>query len=177
MARLPYVTREDLNGQQTLWDEIARARGTISGVFRLLLNSPELARSVAVTGEYFRESTKLPTRWRALAVLLVANEIGNTYDYEHHRGIAEKAGLPPELIAIAEGGAASGPIAEDDRTVLEYVRNLLRQHQTSDDNFQAALALLGREDLVDLTIFTGYMQMLGLSVRAFDGRTGEDGAS
>jgi 4-carboxymuconolactone decarboxylase len=169
-ARLPYVGRDDLPGKKAIWDEIARHREKVSGIFQLLLNNPDVTRHVAAVGEYFRQETLLPARWRALTFLLASRELGNRYEYDEHRRMAEKVGLSPEFLASVEKEESEIAPDSDDAIVLTFVRELLRQHEVSEETFQRAFRLLGRERLIDLTVLLGYVSMLSLVVTAFDVR-------
>ena len=73
MARVPYVSREDLPAEkQSVYDRIAETRGGIDGhgmpnSFRLLLNSPDAAEAVGQLGEHVRlRSTLHPASARLL---------------------------------------------------------------------------------------------------------------
>ena len=60
MARVPYVSREDLPAEkQSIYDNLEATRGGIDGKgipnsFRLLLNSPDAAEAVGALGEHIQ---------------------------------------------------------------------------------------------------------------------------
>ena len=51
MAKLPYVTRDDLpEDKRHVYDRIAETRGSVDHIFRLLLNSPDAAEVATSVG-------------------------------------------------------------------------------------------------------------------------------
>ena len=84
MARLPYISREDLTEDKThIYDRIAETRkGDIQAkgmprIFQLLLNNPEAAAPVAALGEYIRFSSNLDPVVREIAILSTAREMSS----------------------------------------------------------------------------------------------------
>jgi 4-carboxymuconolactone decarboxylase len=174
MARLPYVAREELPaGTDHIWEEIAQHRGSVGNVFRALLNSPEAGRRVAAVGEYIRYGSKLRPDWREWSILMAAGHLGVQYEYRAHRPIAEKVGVTPEMFAVIEEDKPVETLPREEQIIVRYNRALLREHAIPDDIFNDALELLGREQLVDLTVLLGYYTMLGYTLLAFQVETGD----
>jgi 4-carboxymuconolactone decarboxylase len=72
------------------------------------------------------------------------------------------------MFAVIEERQAIETLPAAEQTIGRYALQLLREGRLSDDVFDAALALLGREGLVDLTVLLGYYIMLGLTLLAFE---------
>jgi 4-carboxymuconolactone decarboxylase len=174
MARLPYVTQEELPADKRhVWDEIAQHRGSVGNVFRALLNSPEAGRRVAAVGEYIRYESKLRPDWREWSILIAASNLGVDYEYRAHRPIAERVGVTADMLAVIEEGKPVDSLPQDERIIATYAYQLLRERKVSDEAFQAALDLLGREVLVDLTVLLGYYTMLGFNLLAYEVESGD----
>ena len=89
MARIPYVSREDLPAdKQSVYDHIAETRGGIDGKgmpnsFRLLMNSPDAAEAVGALGEHIRLRSTLHPAFRETAILGVARALDSQNVWGH----------------------------------------------------------------------------------------------
>ena len=72
--------------------------GWISGVFQVLLHSPDMAERMAYVGEFFLDRTILPPDVRALTGLIVARELDSDYLWNASPSIAGGANIDPKLI-------------------------------------------------------------------------------
>ena len=62
MARVPYVSREDLPADKRgIYDHIVETRGKPANVFLALLNGPDAAEAVAALGEFVRFNSLRPS--------------------------------------------------------------------------------------------------------------------
>jgi 4-carboxymuconolactone decarboxylase len=169
-ARLPERTREGLDeAGKAVWDRIASgARGGVGGPFLALLGSPELCARVEQVGVFIRYECGVPMRLRELAILCVGQHWKADYEWFAHAPIAEKQGVPPAVIRAVGTGAAEIPFDSDaDRTVVAFVRALLRTGQVPDAEFAAAQALLGEKGTVELTGLVGYYTLLAFQLNTF----------
>ncbi len=78
MARVPYVTREELDQEgQTIYDQIRRDRNSpeVGLQFRAMLNSPVVAGHLTSMGAQLRFQSSLPDNLKELAIILVARVV------------------------------------------------------------------------------------------------------
>ena len=169
MARLPNVTREQLNPEdQRYFDEIVQSRGGMRGPYGILLHSPKLAARVAATGEYVRFEADIPHALREVAILATAWEIKSQYEFSAHARLAREAKVSEDTIsAIAQGTAPQG-LSGDEETVVRYTQELLRNHKTSDATLNAVKDRFGIRGTVDLTGIIGHYLLVGLFLAAFE---------
>src|SRR5688572_3573515 len=91
----------------------AGKRGAVYGPFVPALRSPEFTRRLQKVGEYLRYEPAVPPPLREMAILLVARQWTQHFEWDVHAPIAEQEGLAREVIdAIAEGRRPS-PLGED----------------------------------------------------------------
>ena len=77
MARLPDPTGSLAPEARTLYDELVGRRGRIDGMYRSLLNHPELTRRVSDLGTFLRFGAGvLPAAVRELVILWLAQQVG-----------------------------------------------------------------------------------------------------
>ena len=168
MARIPAVERrEDLAPEhRAAYDEIAASRRRVAGPFAMLLHSPEVARRAAHLGAYIRFEATLDGKVRELAVLAAAREMDCRYEWAAHAAEARRAGVREE--AIAAIGSRAPALSDDERPVVSYVQQLLREHRVDEPTFQALRARFGVQGLVELTATAGYYGMIACVLNAFD---------
>lgn len=169
MARLPEPRREDLPPEsQAVWDRIQESRGGVRGPHSVLMYVPPLAAPVAEEGDYLRFHGTLPGADRELAILTAARELDVRYEWQAHEPIARREGATPAAIEVARTKGAAESLPARQRTIVEVVRSLVREHGIPDALFQRALTELGREQLVELVALAGYYGVIGFVLNGFE---------
>ena len=171
MSRTPEISsRQDLPpDQQPIFDEIAASRGGhIVGPFRVLLNSPDLARRIAHAGSYIRFESTLQKDVTELAILVTAREFDCQFEWAAHEPLARNAGVREEAIKAIRDRKAPEGLTQDEAVVVRYLQELLRNHRVSEPTFKVALEKFGIQKLTDLTATAGYYGMLAGVLNAFE---------
>lgn len=139
---------------------IAGPRKGVYGPFLPLLRSPALLDRVAKTGEYLRFESVLDARIRELATCAVARHVSNQFEWTMHAPLAVKAGVDAAAIEALRQGARPRTLRPDEETALDFTRELLQTHGTSDPTYAAALAAFGEQGVVELATLVGYFAMV-----------------
>lgn len=166
MARVPYITREDLGAaEQPLYDGIVEPRGgRLAAVFSLLLNAPEMASLVGNVGAYARFRSQIPGAARETVILTTAREIGCAYEFTHHVPIARREGVRELVLDGIKAGNTRGMIPQES-VFVDYAKQVIN-NKVNDATYTAVEHLLGRQGAVEVTVLAGYYTMLGLSMMA-----------
>ncbi len=170
MARIPQISGKDEVAKEfhSIVDSISSSRGRISGPFSVLLHSPEVAGRAAHLGAYIRFDSTLPSDLREVAINTAAREFDCGYEWAAHARLAKEAGVSDEAIdAIANRGALDA-LSEDEALVIQYGRELFRDHRISDATYKAAETRFGVQGVVELTATMGYYGMLACALNAFE---------
>jgi 4-carboxymuconolactone decarboxylase len=117
--RVPAIapgTRPEL---AALEKQIMGARGRISPLYTVLLNSPELAAGWEQLFTVIRQKTSVPPALRELVILRIAVLNGADYEFEAHVPHALAAGMTQESIDRLRG---------DDLTRFSAVENLVLRY-------------------------------------------------
>ena len=176
MTRIPQITdRDDVPpDKRHIFDEILESRGRLSGPFPSLLNSPEVAGRVAHLGAYVRFESALSPQDRELAIITAAREFDCAYVWSAHAAMARQAGVREEAIAVIGNRSALDSLSDDEGLVVQYGRELLRDHKVTDATFESAKARYGDQGITELTTAIGYYGMLSCVVNAFGLEPGPD---
>ncbi|MHB8068233.1 MAG: carboxymuconolactone decarboxylase family protein [Desulfobaccales bacterium] len=169
MARLPDPMAAPTPAAAELYDQLAARRGQIDGMYRSLLNHPELTRHVSDLGTYLRfGSGALPADLRELAILWVARQLNAAYEWVKHTPPAHAAGLPEELIEAVRTGMEKEKLSDTQTAVIEAAGCVLARRSINQDLQDRLLARLGLEGLIELVVLCGFYQMIAGVIFAFD---------
>jgi len=138
------------DSDRALEARILEARGSISALYAVLLNSPPVADGWERLLTAVRQKTHLPPRLRELAILRIAVLNGADYEFESHVAHALRAGL-----SATEIGAVREPTTEAfnaiDRLVLDYTDAMTRDVRVSDQLFAHIQSQFDDRGRVELT--------------------------
>ena len=135
-------------------------RKGVYGPFLPLLRSPVLLDRIAKTGEYLRFESVLDARIRELVTCAVARHVSNQFEWTMHAPLAIKAGVAEATVEALRLGARPRQLPPDEETALDFTRELLQTHGTSDPTYAAALRAFGEQGVVELATLVGYFAMV-----------------
>jgi alkylhydroperoxidase family enzyme len=148
MARLPYLTKDDLAPE----DQDILATG--SNLRRLLAHSPHGARAVGKFTTFLQGDCSVDPRLREMALVQIGYLTGQQFEYAAHIRLGLRSGASDDdfhAIAAETQGRPSGlnPLA---KLVLKAAREMTLDLAISDDTYAALARSLSRKEVVDLII-------------------------
>ena len=169
MARLPDPTAALSPTAQMIYDQLVGKRGRIDGMYRSLLNHPELTRRVSDLGTFLRFGAgALPGGVRELVILWLAKRLGAAYEWVKHVPPAKAAGLPDTAIAALRAGEEPPDLDETQRAALKAARCVLELRSIPPDLQERLTAQVGIEGVIELVILVGFYRMIAGVIFAFD---------
>ena len=165
MARVPYVKREDLDAKgQEIFDTIRRDRNsdTVGLQFRALLNSPEAAGHLTSMGAQLRFKSAIPDHLKEFAIIVIAREWNSDIEWTAHAALAAKAGVSAASIEAVRTGKGLDSLTADEKLMMRFAHQLLRDKKLDDDVFASAHKLLGTRGVVDLTLTCSYYTAINM---------------
>jgi 4-carboxymuconolactone decarboxylase len=130
--RIPFMKS---GAHPELEKRIMGARGRISPLYQILLNSPEVASGWEQLMTAIRQKTSVPPALRELIILRVAVLNNATYEFEAHVPHALEAGVAQETIDRVKASQVEG-FDEVQTIVLRYTDAMTRDLEVSDGLFQ-----------------------------------------
>ncbi|MBI4213593.1 MAG: carboxymuconolactone decarboxylase family protein [Chloroflexi bacterium] len=170
MTRIPQITARDdvpVEGRGA-FDAITASRGNVRGPFSVLMHSPELAARAAHLGTFVRFESSLPPLVRELAATTTVRECECAYEWATHVISAREAGISDATVDVIRRKASLDGLARKERQILRYARELVRNHQVSEETFAPVHELLGDRGSAELTAIVGYYVMLACVLNAFE---------
>jgi AhpD family alkylhydroperoxidase len=150
VARIPYA--DDQNPEVAeLAAQIRKERGKLHNLYRMLLNSPPVARGWLNLLTAVRQQCKLSSRYRELAILRIAVINGAQYEYDSHVPIALKEGISQQQIDALPEWQKSKVFDAADRAVLAYTDSMTKEVHVPDDVFDPLRPHFDARELTELT--------------------------
>jgi 4-carboxymuconolactone decarboxylase len=175
MARLPDPTATLSPEGRILYNQLAGARGRIDGMYRSLLNHPELTRRVSDLGAFLRfGGGSLPGRVRELVILWLAREVNAAYEWVKHEPPARQAGIADAAIVALRAGQEPPGLDETQQTALAVARCALELRDLPADIQARCIGQLGLPGLIELVVLVGFYRMIAGVIFAFDVPLPED---
>jgi alkylhydroperoxidase family enzyme len=165
MARVRLNETRDLPEDYRWLFERLEAQGEILNIYRALSHSPEALRRFMKFGRYFLMEGKLDPKLRELAILRAGYLCRSPYEFSQHVAFGRRAGLSDSQIrAVAEPNVALFDAPQ--MAVLAYAGELTSESRVSDATFAAVAAFLNAEEIVELTMVTGFYNMVSRMLNA-----------
>src|SRR2546425_9213334 len=167
MARLTPITGKDQVApkDRAVVDAIVASRGALQGPFTMFLHCPELAGRVAHLGAFIRFEGSLDKRVRVLTAMTVARELDAVYIWGAQIDGGRRLGMPESTIAAIREQHDRG-LPPEDAQIVDFTRQLIRNHRVDDATVKALRARFGSEGLIQLTGTIRYYSMLAIAVNA-----------
>ena len=166
LSRLPPVTPEDLDeeGRRLLASRPESKPGP--GPTHITNYSPR-ERSLGIPSG---EGSPVGARFFQLAVLIVAREINQQYEWTAHEPAGRRQGLEQSVIDVVKHRRSVAGLSEKDATFITFGRALLREHKVSSALWADMVRLFGRQQTVQLMTIMGDYLRVGIMLNAVDQR-------
>ena len=166
--RFTQITYEALAPDvRPLADDILKvSSAALGGPYNALLRSPEMARRAFDFLDYLRFKTSVNKRLNEFAILIQARISNAQFEWWAHERIARKAGLPDAVMRDLQQCQRPQSMQADERLVYDYCVQLSLNHRVSDALWQEAVAQMGEQAVVDLTVLSGTYVMVSMLLNA-----------
>jgi hypothetical protein len=164
LSRLPPVTAEDLDdeGKKLLAERPNFRAGP--GPTHVTIYSPQ-GRSLGIpTGE----PSPVGARYFQLAVLIIAREIDQQYEWTAHEPAGLRQGLEQSVIDVVKHNRDVAGLNDKDATLITFGRTLYREHRVSSELWQKMVDHFGRQHTVQLMMIMGDYFRVGFMMNAVD---------
>jgi alkylhydroperoxidase family enzyme len=156
MARIPYPTPEQLSDKARDF----AAKLPPLNIFRMLSHSDHLFEPFVRLGNGFLGKGTLDPVLREVAILRVGYISGSRYETFQHEVIGRRLGMSDALFAALKQGADAADLTPQQRQVVRYVDDVVKNVRASDETFAALREQFSVQQMQELTLVTGYYMMV-----------------
>jgi AhpD family alkylhydroperoxidase len=170
MTRIPYANIDE--APQKVRDFFNKMQANTDGaeimnIFRMMAHSDIAVREFIRLGSRLLMKPHLDHRLRELAILRIAQVRGVRYEWAQHVPIAIGTGVSREQIGELERWKESSLFDDEEKTILQYTEEVVRDSRPQDETFAAASKFLDNPSLVELTLSIGYWSMVAMFLKTF----------
>ena len=145
-----------------------RGEGRLPAVYVRMFNNPVLAAKVGALGETLRFNGLLPGDIRELVILYLAERMRIGYEWVHHLGPAEQAGLSPATIAALAEGTMPTDLRPDQVAALAAAGATYELRSIPDQAQGVLTDRFGAAGVVELVSLVGLYRLIAGMIRACD---------
>ena len=157
---LPHFELMDAAQRAAAQALIAGPRKAVFGPFVPLMRTPVLLERVALLGEALRFDGQLPAPVREVVTAVVAQRVGNQFEWVMHVPLAQAAGIPAAALEAIRLGQPPMGLPDDVQTAYELCVELMERHEVGDARYLRAQAAFGEAGVVELCTLIGYFVMV-----------------
>jgi 4-carboxymuconolactone decarboxylase len=173
LSRLPLLGRDELDADgKRYYDAVtgpqSRTLVGLQGPSGIWLHSPKLALHLRGANQYLRYETKLGRRLTELAILVTARELDHQFEWTAHEPVALREGLEPEVVDVVKYRRPISGLGDREALIISLGRELLRDRKVRSETFARAVALFGRQGVLDLAALIGDYAMTAIILTTFD---------
>ena len=107
-------------------------------------------------------------RYFQLAVLIIAREIDQQYQWSAHEPAGLRQGLEQSVIDVVKHNKDVAGLTDKDATLITFGRTLYREHRVSSELWQKMVGHFGRQQTVQLMMIMGDYFRVGFMMNAID---------
>jgi hypothetical protein len=164
LSRLPPPTLEDFDEEGKKLFAARKDFKPGPGPGHVTVYSPQ-GRSLGIpTGE----NSPVGARYFQLAVLIIAREIDQNYEWSSHEPAGRRQGLEGSVIDVVKYNRDVTGLSEKDATLITFGRTLYREHRVSSELWAKMVSLFGRQHTVQLMMIMGDYFRVGFMMNAVD---------
>ena len=172
MPRIPYFDVEQATGKHAEFLDKLRPH---LNIYRMLANSEAGLKGFVRMGNALLFRCELDAGLRELAILRVGRLSRAAYEVFQHERIAREAGVDESKIAALREATIEAPaFTDNERAVLRFTDDVVRNVKASDKTLKAVQAFLTPGAVIELTLTIGYYMMVCRLLET-TGVEGEDG--
>src|SRR5215469_3530826 len=164
LSRLPPVTPADLDeeGKRLLAARTDFKPGP--GPTHVTVYSPRELDLGIPSGE----KSPVGPRYFQLAVLIMAREIDQQYEWSAHEPAGRRQGLEQAVIDVVKYNRDVAGLSDKDATLITFGRTLFREHRVSSELWAKMVSHFGRQRTIQLMMIMGDYFRVGFMLNAVD---------
>lgn len=165
-VRILEIPEDELSAQQKkVFDDLVAGRGRLLTPYKIWIHSPELAAAMETTGTFLNKKGSLTEREVELTIVVIATHWQGGYVQAAHVKTCLNLGFPQAAMdAIKAGNTPDLPDARE-KAVYDLCQIAMAPGGGSDEVYDRAVDLLGRDGLAEVLALLGYYSAVAMAMK------------
>jgi 4-carboxymuconolactone decarboxylase len=165
-ARIKDIPESELTPEQAkVFKDLVAGRGRLLTPYRIWIHSPKLAAALETIGTFLNKKSSLSEREVELVICIIANHWQGEYVWTVHTRACVKLGIPQSVFDAIRAGRAPEIDGERERNVYDLTQIAMQPGAGSDEVYQRAERLLGRNGIAEVLALLGYYSSVAMAVK------------
>jgi len=161
MARVKLIQKEEAPPEiKELFQQIEDNGARIMNFYKVVANSPHVARNVIRLGNSLIGRTTLSPKLRELTIMRIAKLCDCEYEWVQHTPVALQCGVSRVQLDAIGCWKESNNFDDEERAILQYVDEVAQNVKVADATFEALKKYLNEQHIVEITLAIGWWGML-----------------
>jgi 4-carboxymuconolactone decarboxylase len=165
-SRIQDIAPEQLSPEQkAVLEAVQAGRGFLPAPYRVWLHHSDIAERMERLGTYLNKHGLLSEREFEIAITLVGQQLESPYVINAHLNALVRAGHPPEFVDAMRARRRPEFATEREAVIYDIAINTYDPQPASDELFERATHILGRDGLAELIVLIGYYTSVALAMK------------
>ena len=165
-ARIKDIPENELTPEQAkVFKDLVAGRGRLLTPYRIWIHSPGLAAALETIGTFLNKKSSLSEREVELVICIIANHWKGEYVWTVHTKTCVQLGIPQSVFDAIRAGRDPQIDNERERTVYDLATIAMAPGAGSDEVFNRAERLLGRNGIAEVLALLGYYSAVSMGVK------------
>ena len=163
--RMPPIPMDKMSdAQKKAVAEYKAIRNTdlVGPPWTVLLRVPDLVVPSLQLRLHNQQNSALTPKLTEFAILIAARHWTNSYEWNAHYTLGEKAGLSTAIMAALADGRRPERMADDEEVLYDFCMELLHNKSVSDATYERTRAKFGESGVVEAAGLQGYYTYLAM---------------
>lgn len=164
--RILEIPEDELTPEQKkVFDDLVAGRGRLLTPYKIWIHSPELAAAMETIGTFLNKRSSLTEREVELTIVVIAAHWQGEFVEAAHVKACLKLGYPQAAMdAIIAGGTPGLPDPRE-KAVYDLCQIAMAPGGGSDEVYERAAELLGRDGLAEVLVLLGYYSAVAMAMK------------
>jgi 4-carboxymuconolactone decarboxylase len=165
-TRIKEIPQNEMTAEQTkVFEDLVGGRGRLLTPYKIWIHSPKLAAALEKIGTFLNKAGSLSEREVELIICIIANHWKGDYVWAAHVKRCIQLGYPQSVFDAI--GAGQTPKLDDarERTIYDLAKIAMEPGGGSDEVFNRAEKLLGRNGIAEVLALLGYYSSVSMGMK------------
>jgi 4-carboxymuconolactone decarboxylase len=165
-TRIKEIPQNEMTAEQTkVFEDLVAGRGRLLTPYKIWIHSPKLAAALEKIGTFLNKAGSLSEREVELIICIAANHWKGEYVWTAHVRRCIELGFPPGVFDAIHVGHTPTLDNERERAIYDLAKIAMEPGGGSDEVFNRAEQLLGRNGIAEVVALLGYYSSVSMGMK------------